>query len=470
MAKCPDKSPVLCGPQTISRGLCVPKQEDCDSRSNSLRNIPILEVNPLSAKYGYRNSPDLGKHCYYTNHTMTLNYQRIFGISKGDENIPNIDFKNVPDDMKADTVPENFSCLTYNIWGLAKNADIQRLFDLRKPLLEKTIRSLNADILCLQEISSFAYEKLKGLFSEYKFASEIPYPGNAGKRRNRGVDVYFLSKYRPKAIYIYGLEGVLGYANALMAIEYPNLVVFNLYGQAGSKSSPGQAEKWLHYSRCRYDILQSIRDLMQSTFSDAKQFIVCGDLNFHLDGSLDDWPEIAMINQLKQDGFVDSYRQINKDPGFTEDTDLNKMRWNQKLIEKFYRFDAILYKGPLTVKKSEIIGLEEECLSQADSEWFIDKLSDAKGGREGELKRCKHGTLPINPSDHFGVLTHFGPTKGGRRVTRRISKMKCERTSRKNSKLPQFKANKCPGKVKKGKDGLYRSSESNSGMWIWKKC
>jgi hypothetical protein len=163
---------------------------------------------------------------------------------------------------------------------------------------------------------------------------------------------------------------------------------------------------------------------MASTFSDIQQFIICGDFNFHLDGTLEDWPEMEMIHKLKSDGFVDSYRKVNRDPGYTEDTDLNKMRWNQKLIEKFYRFDAILYKGPLAVKKSVVMGQEEACLSKADSNWFIDKLSDAKGGREAELKRCVDGTLPINPSDHFGVLTWFGSSgKGGKRgKTRRLKK------------------------------------------------
>ena len=49
--------------------------------------------------------------------------------------------------------------------------------------------------------------------------------------RNRGVEVYFLSKYTPKRVAIYGLPGVLNYANSMMVIEYPNLVIFNLYSQ-----------------------------------------------------------------------------------------------------------------------------------------------------------------------------------------------------------------------------------------------
>jgi hypothetical protein len=56
-----------------------------------------------------------------------------------------------------------------------------------------------------------------------------------------------------------------------------------------------------------------------------------------------------------------------------------------------------------------------------------------------------------------------------KRVTRRKSKMNCKRTTRKNSNLPLFKADTCPGKVKKGKNGLYISFESNNGVWIWKK-
>jgi exonuclease III len=386
----------LCAQTTLARGLCIPKGEECNRRSSSIRNIPIVPIDPKSAEYGYKDGPDLGKQCYYTHHTMTLN--------------SHVKFEN------PEEVPTPFSCLTYNIWGLAKNNDIKKLFDLRMPLLVKTLRETNADMLCLQEISSFAYDRLKTHFAEYKFTSEV-YPADGAKRRNRGVDVYFLSKYRPAALYIYGLEGVLGYANALMVIEYPNLLVFNLYSQAGSKSSLGQEHKWLHYSRCRYDILESIRDLIDSSFSDfkEKQIIICGDFNFHLDGEVGDWPEMEMIHTLKGDGFVDSYRSVNPTkPGFTEDTDLNKMRWNQKLVEKFFRFDAVLYKGPLVTKKSEVIGLGEECLSQEDTDWFIQKLSEARGGREGQLKYCGGkwmDQLPINPSDHFGVLSTFGPLR-----------------------------------------------------------
>ena len=387
--RCPEKSPVLCGKKTISRGLCVPKEEDCHIRSDSFRNIPILEVNQLTARHGYKDGPELGSHCYDTNDTIKRNYTNNY--------------------KDADVIPTKFSCLTYNVWGIARNEQYRTLFDLRLPLLKKTINDLDADILCLQEISSFAYGKLQDIISKYKFVSEHFNDDVKHKERNRSVDVLVLSKYTPSSVHTFGLRGVLGYTNALIAIEFPNLLVFNLHNQAGSKSSPGQKDKWLHYSRCRYDILQSIHDLIKTTFNHMidKQIIICGDFNFHLDGTLDDWPEVEMLNEFKRSGFIDTYRNVNDDPGYTEDTNLNKMRWNQKLVERYYRFDAVLYKGPLQVKSSQLVGLSEECLSDDNSKWFIENLSDAKGGREGELKTCGDNRLVINPSDHFGVLTKF---------------------------------------------------------------
>lgn len=55
------------------------------------------------------------------------------------------------------------------------------------------------------------------------------------------------------------------------------------------------------------------------------------------------------------------------------------------------------------------------------------------------------------------------------KVRRRISKMKCQKTRRNNSKLPAFKADTCPNKRKMGKDGMYVSRELSNGIWAWKK-
>ena len=418
---CPREAKYLCGSKTLSRGLCVSEPAQCDERSNSVRPTPSIPENVVGKKYAYVEDY-LGRHCYFPPDKLKLDYEAIF--------------------EDGEPVPETFAFLTYNIWGLAATPNHKHLFQLRKDLLEKTIRNTKADILCLQEMSEFSYQQLEPLIKEYKFASEVPYPAST-TNRNRSVDTYVLSKYKPSRVAVYGLPAVLGYEDSVTVIEFPNLIAFNLYNQAGSKHSPGQQHKWLHYSRCRYDILQTLYDLIVKQYS-KQNVILCGDFNFDLDGDVEDWPELEMIHKLREIGFIDTFRTLNpKDPGFTEDTDLNFMRFNQKLMEKHYRYDAVLYKPapPNSVlswalRTSQLVGVESQCLDKKESEWFLDRMSEAKGGREHMLKGCKENKsddllLPINPSDHFGVLSTFGR---GRRGGRRRSYRKTQKR-RKTRKL-----------------------------------
>ena len=401
--RCPETTPILCDNSTISRGLCVESIDLCAIRSTEPRVVPITPENTRGKKYSYTED-FLGRHCYFTEDKLKVDYDKSF--------------------EDGEAVPSTFSCLTYNIWGLARTEEQKHLFMLRQPLLERTIRETGADLLCLQEMSQFSYERLSMLIHEYPFASEIPYTARA----NRAVDTYFLSKYRPSRVILYGLPGVLGYEDCVLVVEFPNLVIFNLYNQAGSRSSPGQEHKWIHYSRCRYDILQTIYDMIMRRYTD-RDVILCGDLNFHLDGSIEDWPEVEMLTKYKTLGFIDTYRALNPDKGgFTEDTDRNPMRWNQKLIEKQYRYDGIFYKSVSSVPQSSaLIGTEFECLDHLESKWFIKKISEVLPDNLDRLIQCPPDKdhkirLPINPSDHFGVLTSFRAKEragGKRRKTRK---------------------------------------------------
>lgn len=416
MEGCPQTEKILCGHTTISRGLCVKDIAECNIRSNGPRPIPVIPENEVGKKYAYVEE-FLGQHCFYPHNKLKVDYEAVY-------------------EGRGELIPDVFTFLTYNIWGLAQSKNHQHLFNLRKNLLEETLRAAKADILCLQEMSVYAYKQLEPFILKYKFASEIPYPASSSKR-NREVDTYIISNYHPERIVVYGLPGVLGYEDSVTIVEYPNLVIFNLYNQAGSKHSPGQQHKWIHYSRCRYDILESIYLLILKKYS-HQNIILCGDFNFDLDGSIEEWPEIEMMNSLKRIGFIDSYRSVHPDnPGYTEDTDKNFMRFNQKLIEKRYRYDAVLYRlappGPIAswgIRAAELVGTDMECLDAEESDWFIQNMSEAKGGREHLLRRCtKDGHLPIFPSDHFGVLTHFQRNKqiAGRRRRTRMNKRKTKR-------------------------------------------
>jgi len=319
-----------------------------------------------------------------------------------------IDFTESYDD--SDIVPSDFSVLTYNIWGLSINSDLQRLFSLRKHMLESTIRNCNADFICLQEMSDFSYDQLKDLIHEYKYASEKPYVKQISRKRN--ADVYFMSKYKPSNITVYGLPGILCYNNSMIVAEYQNLVIFNVYLQSGTKKSPGQSESWQQFSECRLHLLSVIYNIV-STYNN-KNIVICGDFNFDLDGALDEWPELKIINTLKSDGFIDTFKFINPHQnGYTEDTDHNFLRWNLKLIDKKYKFDAIFHKftTPVTIVSSKLIGFDVSYLDAENSKWFMDTFSDANGDYNKLKQVIKsydgNNLIPINASDHFGVLTVF---------------------------------------------------------------
>lgn len=385
--QCPDATPLLCGRSSLARGLCVASAGDCRTRPlKTLRAVPKpLVKDEKGAHYGYTEQ-SLGASCYFPNDALKLDYSATY------------------DDGEA--VPDNFSCLTYNIWGLAKDDKLKGLFKRRQALLEKTIAGTGADILCLQEMSPYSYGLMKKFIGGFRFASEVLTAG-AMKGRNRGLEVFLLSKYKPCSVKIYGFKGVLGYDNTVMVVEYKNLVVLNVYSQAGSKFSPGQEHKWLHYSRCRYDILNSMYNIVQ-TLRKTQRCIVCGDFNFDLDGAVADWPEKTMWQKFLRSRFVDTYRAANglATSGLTEDTDVNLMRYNQKLIEKRMRYDAILFRGGLRIASSELVGLEEECLSAAGTRWFLKNMA---GAPFEKLRPCSFDKtkLSIHPSDHFGVLTKF---------------------------------------------------------------
>jgi exonuclease III len=387
--KCPEGTPILCGRKTLARGLCVETKKDCQTRKQNTRAVLKLNDTNVGRNYGY--VPDfLGRGCYVTKDSLKIDYEKTYS--------------------RYDTVPDNFSLLTYNIWGLPKSK-LVKLFKKRKPLLLKTLTDTDADMFCLQEMSKMAYTEMADWIATYPFASEVPFPIN-GAERNRSVDTYFVSRYRPKKITVYGITGVLGYDNSLLVVEYPNLIVYNLYSQAGSKHSIGQEKTWIHYSRCRYDILNIIYDMLPKD----KNAVICGDLNFDMDGSVDEWPEKEMIERFEEAGFIDTYRKIHRVGGLTENTDENPMRWNQKLLEKKYRYDGILYrpaKRGWSVSGSKMIGKELVYLDEEDSLWFYNEISEAKkqGVRIDQLrgvrKTRKGIRIPINASDHFGVLTKF---------------------------------------------------------------
>jgi tyrosyl-DNA phosphodiesterase 2 len=373
---CPNEYPYFCGKESNSFGLCKKRLEDCDD-VNIDGVIPILafDYENKGTKYGY-HTDNLHRRC----NNIILNKEKTFDT---------FDTSNIL----------MFSIMTYNIWGLPpKNDFILKLMKIRINLIADVIIKNNPDIVCFQEVSLIPLQILKKRLSYiYKYQYETDYFFDEILQRNREVETITFSKFPVCNYQVYGLDGNLRYNNSLIRTEFNNFVLYNVYLQAGSKKSPGQEYYWFHYTRCRIDQLKRIKELIDK---DMKPVIVCGDFNFHLDGG-DEWLE---YNEIK-DYFKDSWKEVNNEEGFTENTDINTMRWNLKFQEKKVRYDGILYKGQsVHPYLSKIVGKKSVPLNKQMTKLFIKNfISDD----HKKIKYNNQKTINIFPSDHFGVITKF---------------------------------------------------------------
>jgi hypothetical protein len=188
------------------------------------------------------------------------------------------------------------------------------------------------------------------------------------------------------------------------------LVIFNCYLQAGSKASPGQSMKWMHYSRCRAQYFEYIKSLMNNYKNYNKGIILLGDLNFNLNGTIEEWPEKKYLDDLK---LKDSWTTIHPtEPGLTEDTNKNFLRWNSKFEKKEYRYDAILCNDLLIPIESTIFGDKSVKIIGDDNEYYekviLKKVIDER------IIKCTYlnedqvkNQYDLFISDHFGVLSKF---------------------------------------------------------------
>lgn len=382
---CPNNTPYLCTINSDSFGLCKNSIEECNN-INSKGVIPkTYNINKDGLKYNYKTD-NLNTRCNQIYKNYELNTGSLFNLS-------------------------DFSIVTYNIWGLYRpnntNSDIflRETIKIRMEAISKEILQLKPDIICFQEMTNIALENLVeniGNIYPYRYENDLDTKSNR-KIRNRDVEVYIFSKYPINKIQVFGIKGNQAYNNSFLIAEFSNLVIFNCYLQSGSRNSPGQEDYWYHYSRCRIDQIRQIKAIIQKylDLNPNLAIVVTGDFNFHLDGSYQEWPEAFEFKNFLND----SYRILNPNlKGYTEDTLINKMRWNTKFHEKKYRYDGILYKN-LKPVYCKIIGTQPILLNQNFTnqmkKYWIPK------DKEKYIRYEYNSLLSLYPSDHFGLITYF---------------------------------------------------------------
>ena len=143
-----------------------------------------------------------------------------------------------------------------------------------------------------------------------------------------------------------------------------------------------------------------------SKLNNTKPNIILGDFNIDLNDTMGvNFPEIKYIDELKSMGFNDNWTATNRSNGYTENTDINLMRWNDKFIEKKTRVDGIFTRGIVPVNCILIGDKEYLKVSSEDKMMFMREFTKTKGKNEIEKLKYKEDHLPIFASDHFGVMS-----------------------------------------------------------------
>jgi exonuclease III len=307
--------------------------------------------------------------------------------------------------------------MSMNIWGLAKRGLAEyNMMEKRMKYMSKLINHETPDIICLQEMSHESFGFLSPHVKKY-YCSEtsISSAKTLLKQRNRTLEIFFYLKYKPEYVEIYSVGGNVGYDNSVGVVVYSNLVIFNIYVQAGSKFSPGQENVASHYSRCRGEQYKMIYDQIKKNISSKyknREIIICGDFNSHLDGNKNEWSELNEIRNWKTNfGIRDSYRELypNKqlNNGYTEDTDHNLMRWNTKFMRKRFRYDGIFISKNITPIDIKIVGTKSFDLTKKETEMVKEYLI-INGMKENNLVYTnKKNVLDWWISDHFGLCLKF---------------------------------------------------------------
>jgi len=391
---CPDENPYLCTIRSNSAGLCKKTKSDCKD-PDKLGTQPII-----AQPYGESDKNDGTKFGYSTDrlHLNCNTFTKIYEYL--DDTVKKLPVKKI-------------KIMTFNIMGILRDKEKQNIekynfkletMRMRAVAIIDEIAEHQPDIICFQEMSNTMYGLLAThLESVYPHIYEKNYniDDKMAKERGHDIEVCTFSKYPASNVRLYSLSGLLDYTCSLMVLEFGrSLAVYNCYFQAGSKHSVGQQNYWFHYMRCRMDQLKIIKKMVQDM---KKPSIVTGDFNHHLDGPVEEWPELGELKFLK-----DAWKVLRpNENGLTEDTSINHMRWNMKFQEKKLRYDGILYRGKLKPQDIMIV-----CDKPIPLDLRMSRLFEKYWMGSGDPKQIKYydpdkNLLSIHPSDHFGVICTF---------------------------------------------------------------
>jgi len=294
---------------------------------------------------------------------------------------------------------------TWNIWGV-EHFKHYSLLDRRLPHINRILKELDTDLICLQEVSQTALDSWilkQDWIREKYYISSIDAPWISDKVNDIGGGVfdepnvwcYLLTKQIPVRSKTYVLDGNGIYFNC-MAVDLGNLLVVVTHLQSGGILSGFPEEVAMQYHTCRQEQFARLKDLLDKDFG-SDDILYIGDFNCDLDGDPGDWPEVLGI----KDGLMDVWKEINPGTlGATEDTYKNTMRYNIKEHHKKYRYDGMLYTGN-RLKPVSMRLFGDQPVFELSREEF-----ESIAKKEPAVLN-KNNMIDWYPSDHFGLYAEF---------------------------------------------------------------
>lgn len=232
------------------------------------------ELLDFGKKYGYNLYDNEDKDCSKLIENSTKYYEGVF------------------------LVPRKFKIMTYNCWWSMKTTSDDKVNTFHLNFLRTRITNIariinesSADIICLQEVGKLTFDILfKLLEHNYPFYYENPFETDNDNNgpRGRNLETICFTKFPAKGYKLFSVQGNLQYNNSMILLEFDNLIVFNVYLQAGTRNSPGQKDLWYNYSRCRFNEYLAIGKYVKDN-KIKKPIIVLGDFNTNLNGNITEW-------------------------------------------------------------------------------------------------------------------------------------------------------------------------------------
>ncbi len=290
-----------------------------------------------------------------------------------------------PKEIKKPGDTKSITLLSYNVWGAPQDRSSPFFkFNERSTAILDMIKDKEPDIICLQEVSQDWANKI--LANDYIREHYYCTDKNADRVQSYfGLSQITLSKYPIISATVYGLPGyeISTLLSTTLKIGHQRISVNNVHLHSSKQ-----------FTAFRKAQLQAIFNILkEQPDSDIK--MIAGDFNF---GDGPEWVENTALDPAFKDVWLVLFPD---ESGYTQDTQINTMRYKVKGAHKQERFDRVLLdSGKALCQAYEMSIVGTRSIEGHEDIWPSDhfglltrvKLEDSEPLKSSTMSHCEHST------------------------------------------------------------------------------